>query len=248
MTDRVIEALRAEREVLLGLTAGFTDVEWKAPSGCPGWSVQDVVAHLDALFWDVVDQAALPDTTGLPMEQAQEVFVEDRRSWSAARVLADYETVSLRALDALSGLAGQEFEVPLGDLGTYPASVLSSAFVFDHFVHIRSDLFAPRGPLTETPPPADERRLGPALDWIEAALPQQNAAALAALGAAVEFDLSGPGTRIIRVGLGEPASHVRSDTVSFVWWVTQRATWEAAGVVATGDEADLAVARGLRVF
>jgi uncharacterized protein (TIGR03083 family) len=248
MTDRGTEALQAEREVLLGLATGLTDAEWKAPSGCPGWSVQDVVTHMGALFWVVADPTALPDTTGLPTERAMDVYVEDRRSWSAARVVEDYEEVSLRALDALAGLGGQEFEVPLGDLGTYPASVLSSSFAFDHFVHIRADLFAPRGPLTGTPPPADERRLAPALDWVEAALPQQNAAAVAALGAAVEIDLSGPAARLIRIGPGQPASHVRSDTASFLRWVTQRATWEEAGVVATGNDEDLAVTRGLRVF
>jgi hypothetical protein len=135
-----------------------------------------------------------------------------------------------------------------GDLGTYRASVLPSAFAFDHFLHIRSDLFAPRGPLTGEAPPSDELHLGPALDWVEAALPQQNTEALAGLGAAVEIDLSGPGARRIRFGPGEPASRVRSETGSFVRWVTQRTTWEAAGVAFSGDEVDLTIARSLRVF
>jgi len=134
------------------------------------------------------------------------------------------------------------------DIGTYRASVLPSAFAFDHFLHIRSDLFAPRGPLTGTPPPSDESHLGPALDWVEAALPQQNAGLLADLGAAVEIDLFGPGARLLRLGPGEAASQVRSDTASFVRWVTHRTTWDAAGVERRGDEADLAVVRSLRVF
>jgi hypothetical protein len=64
----------------------------------------------------------------------------------------------------------------------------------------------------------------------------------------VEIDLSGPGARPIRLGPGEAVSSVRSDTDSFVRWVTQRTTWEAAGVVSSGDEGDLAIVRSLRVF
>jgi uncharacterized protein (TIGR03083 family) len=248
MTDRALDALRAEREVLLDVCAGLGEADWKAPSGCPGWSVQDVVAHVGALYWAVADPSGLPDTTGLPTERAQDIYVEDRRSWSSAQVVEDYESISLKALEALAGLEGQEFEVPLGDLGTYPASVLASAFAFDHFVHIRSDLFSPRGPLTGPPPPSDERRLAPALDWVEAALPQQNSDAIATLGAAVEIDLRGPGARLLRIGPGEPASRVRSDTASCVRWLTQRSSWAESGVESSGDTTDLRVVSTLRVF
>jgi uncharacterized protein (TIGR03083 family) len=248
VTQMAIEALAQDREALLKIGAGLAAAEWAATSGCPEWSVQDVVAHLGALYWAVVDPLTLPDAGDLPTERAQDVFVAARRTWTAAQVLADYEAVSAQALVALEGLADQEFSVPLGDLGTYPASLLSSAFAFDHFLHIRSDLFAPRGPLTGAAPPSDELHLGPVLDWVEAALPQQNAPQLADLRGAVEIDLSGPGARLIRLGLGEAASRVCSDTLSFVRWVTQRTTWKAAGVVASGQAGDLAITRSLRVF
>ena len=248
MTQTAIEALAADREALLKIGAGLGETEWGSQSGCPGWSVQSVVAHLGALYWVVVDPSTLPDVSDLPTERAQDVLVENRRSWTAAQVLADYESVSTRALAAREGLVDQDFSVPLGDLGTYRASELPSAFAFDHFLHIRSDLFAPRGPLTGTPPPSDALHLGPALDWVEAALPQQNAAALAGLRDAVEIDLRGPGARLIRLGPGEPASRVMSDTDSFVRWITQRTTWDTAGVACSGDEGDLAITRSLRVF
>jgi len=246
--QKAIEALAADREALLKIGAGLGETEWASESGCPGWSVRDVVGHLGALYWMVVDPSTLPDVSDLPTERAADVFVEQRRSWTAAEVLADYESVSTRGLTVLESLADQDFSVPLGDLGTYRASVIPNAFAFDHFVHIRSDLFAPRGPLTGAPPPSDELHLGPALDWVEAALPQQNAPALAGLGAAVEIDLSGPGARLIRLGSGEAASRVRSETDTFVRWVTQRTTWAAAGVASSGDEGDLTIARSLRVF
>jgi len=248
MTDTTIDALRAERAALLDICAGLTGTEWTAATGCPAWSVQDLIAHVGTLFWAVVDPSVLPDTSGLPTERAQDVNVESRRSWTPEQVLADYEAVSTKAIDTLAGLAGQDFEIPLGDLGTYPASAVPSAFAFDHFVHIRSDLFAPRGPLRGEPPPADQLRLAPALDWVEAALPQQNAQAVASLSGAVLIELSGPGARTVRIGTGGASTAVRSDTSSFLRWITQRATWSETGTVATGNEADLAVVAGLHVF
>jgi uncharacterized protein (TIGR03083 family) len=251
MSQSVLEAIAADREALLEVCSGLSQSDWGAPSGCPGWSVQDVVAHMGALFWVLVDPSTLPEVSGLPTERAAEACVEDRRSWTPDQVRDDYESVSSKALAALNGLAGEDLAVPLGDLGTYPASVIANAFAFDHFVHIRSDLFAPRGALTGAPPPVDELRVVAALDWVAAALPQQNAPALEALEAlehAVEIELTGPGARIIRLGTGEPASHVRSDAAWFLRWVTQRASWDDAGVESAGDEGDLAVTRSLRVF
>ncbi len=34
--------------------------------------------------------------------------------------------------------SGQDFDVPLGDAGTYPASAIANAFAFEHFVHIHT--------------------------------------------------------------------------------------------------------------
>jgi uncharacterized protein (TIGR03083 family) len=248
MINKAIEALRADRGALLEITAGLRDADWKEPSGCAGWTVQDVVAHMGALYWVVVDPSVLPDAAGLPTEQAQDVYVEARRSWSPDRVRSDYEAVSGRALDILQTFEGQEAEVPLGDLGTYPMSVLPCAFAFDHYIHIRSDLFAPRGPLRGPVPASDELRLEPSLDWIAAALPQQNPSVVAGLSGTVEIDVTGPGGRLLRVGSGPTTVEIRSDSESFARWITHRATWDDAGAAASGEGADVERARQLRVF
>jgi uncharacterized protein (TIGR03083 family) len=242
MTATAMGALRADRDAILELGTGLTEADWAAASGCPGWSAKDVVAHLGALLRLVIDPSSLPDTSGLGTEQAQEVYVASRRSWSAARVLADYEWVSLPAFEALEGLAGLDLEVPLGDLGTYPAALLPAAYAFDHYTHIRADLFPPRGPLPGPPPPSDELRLVPALDWIEAALPQQNAGVLAALAGSVRISVTGPGARTI------PVAEVSSDAPSLVRWITQRGDWEQLGVKPCGDQRELGLVAQLKVF
>lgn len=246
--NSAIDAVEADRQALLDICSTLEDADWKAESGCPGWSVKDVIAHMGALFWLVVDASSLPSVEGLPTEQAQDTYVESRRSWSADRVAQDYESVSSQALVALKGLQDQTFDVPLGDVGTYPASFVANAFAFDHYTHIRADMFAPRGPLTGRAPASDELRMVPVIDWIEAALPQQNPELLAALDRSVEIRLTGPGARTITLGRGGRAAQIRSDTAAFVPWITQRSSWEAAGATAEGDLSVLGPVRQLRVF
>ncbi|MGH3122833.1 MAG: maleylpyruvate isomerase family mycothiol-dependent enzyme [Streptosporangiaceae bacterium] len=245
MSD-AIEATRADRAALLEICRGLTPAQWQAASGCPGWSVQDVVAHLATGFWATVDQSKLPDITGQPFERGMEILVESRRGLSPEAVLADYEQVSSTALDQLPGVAGLDLQIPLGEAGTYPAALIPHAYAFDHYTHIRADLFAPRGALDGEPPPSDELRVGATLAWIEAALPQQNTEAAAQ--ATLELQVTGAGGRMITFGSGPAKATVTSDGPAFVRWVTQRAGWEDTGVQASGDEAALAAARRLRVY
>jgi uncharacterized protein (TIGR03083 family) len=248
--NQAMDALQADRAELLRLCAALDESGWRSESGCPGWSVQDLVAHMGTLFWAVVDPSVLPDVTGLPTEAAGEVFVQARRSQSAAQVLDDYAAVSEKAVAALAGFAGADFEVPLGDLGTYPAGLLPSAFCFDHYTHIRADLFAPRGPLSGPLPPSDELRLQPTLEWIEAALPQQNRPLVDGLAGPAEIVITGTAARVIRVGPpdGPISARVSSEADACVRWITQRASWEDVGVRAEGDDGVLAGMRGLKVF
>lgn len=241
-----IEGVRADRAALLDICSALGPDDWQDQSGCEGWTVQDLVAHLGALFWTVVEPGRLPDTTGMPTEQAQERLVRARRDLGPEAVLADYAEVSEIALTRLARLAALDLEVPLGDLGTYPASLLPNAFSFDHYTHIRADLFSPRGPMNGPPPPSDELRLAPALDWIAAALPQQNPLATAA--GSYELQVTGLCARIITFGTGQAMATVSSDGDSLVRWVTQRASWEDLGVQAAGDEPALSAARKLKVF
>jgi uncharacterized protein (TIGR03083 family) len=242
------DGLEADRAALLEICAGLREADWHAPSGCGGWTVQDVVAHMGALYWLVVDRTKLPDVTDLPTERAQDVYVTHRRSMSAQDVLADYESVSAAALPRLASLGGLDFEMPLGDLGTYKASTVPTAYSFDHYVHIRMDLFEPRGPLTGPPPPSDELRLAPALDWVAAALPQQSAEALADLAGVVEFVITGPGARTIEAGSGEPLAQVVMTAPAFIKAITQRSDWAEAEIKPTGDYLTPTTLARLKVF
>jgi uncharacterized protein (TIGR03083 family) len=246
MMNNAIEAVRADRAALLDMCGALTPAEWQAESGCEGWSVQDLISHLGATFWAMVDPTRLPDTTGMPFERAQDAVVHARRAMSPDTVAADYAEASELGLAQLPEIAALDLEIPLGDAGNYAAALVPSAFSFDHYTHIRADLFGPRGPLAGPPPASDELRLAPALDWIEAALPQQNPAAAEA--ASYELHINGRCSRIITFGTGQATATVSSDAESFIRWVTQRASWEDLGVQAAGDEPALSAASKLRVF
>ncbi|MBW0011687.1 maleylpyruvate isomerase family mycothiol-dependent enzyme [Mycobacterium sp.] len=243
-----LKAIEADREALLRLCHDADDSVWAKDTGCPGWTMQDVVSHMACSFWIAVDPTNLPDPAGLPAERAADLYVESRRRMTPKEVVADYESVSSRGLELLATVQGQDFDVPLGDVGTYPASIVPTAFAFEHYVHIRCDLFAPDGPLRGEPPASDDLRLAPTLDWIEVALPQQNTDLLDGMDKAVEVRLTDAAGRTLKIGSSEAVAHINCDSAAFVRWVTQRGSWETLGVDADGDPSALDVVRRLRVF
>lgn len=246
--SNALKAIETDREALLAICKELDDSVWKQDSGCPGWSVQDLLSHMACSFWLAVDMSTLPDSAGLPAERAADLYVESRRSMTPAEVVADYELVSKRGLELLAAVQSQDVEVPLGDVGTYPASVVPAAYAFEHYVHIRYDMFPPDGPFDGDPPASDELRLAPTLDWIEAALPQQNAKLLDDLDQAIEVRLTGVSGRTLQIGRGQAAAQIACDSAAFVRWVTQRGSWEDLGVEAHGDPSALEVARRFSVF
>jgi uncharacterized protein (TIGR03083 family) len=245
---KVTDSLDADRGELLRICSALSDEAWNSGSGCAGWTVKDVVSHLAALYWIVVDRERLPDVTGVPTEQAQDILVAERRSLSPAEVIADYESVSASALPLLASLGELDFEVPLGDLGTYRAREVPAAYSFDHYVHLRMDLFPPRGPLAGDPPSSSAERLDSALDWIEVALAQQNAAVIPELPGVVRFEISGTGGRTFELGAGDQAGRVAMDAEPFIRAVTQRADWSAARIDATDPRLSPALLARLKVF
>ncbi|GAB1811521.1 maleylpyruvate isomerase family mycothiol-dependent enzyme [Mycobacterium sp. MUNTM1] len=244
-----LDAIAEERSIVLELCSKMPDALWAKQSGCSGWSVQDLVSHMACSFWLAVDPSTLPNPGGMPAERAADLYVDSRRSMTPKEVVADYESVSARGLEVLAAIEGQDIDIPIGDVGTYPASVVPTTFVFEALIHTRYDLFRPDGPLEGDPPPVDELRLAPTLDWIEAALPQQNVNLLNDLSAGVEIRLDGLCARTLHLGgRSDAAARITSNSQAFVRWVTQRGAWEGLGVLAEGDPAALDIVRRLRVF
>jgi uncharacterized protein (TIGR03083 family) len=233
MTTAAVDALRADHVALASMAGTLAPEEWAAPSACEGWAVRDVLGHMTQLFRQVVDPGALPppDPSG-STERTQDRWVEALRELPVDEVVADYRRLGAQAIAALAGLQGNDTPIDLGDLGTHPMHLVANAFSFDHYTHIRADLLSPRGPLDRPAPPADERHLAAAADWIVAGIPQMSPGAV---GEPVELVLTGPGGRTARLGEGEPVVRVSSSIADLVLWSTGRRSWRDLDVRFDGD-------------
>jgi uncharacterized protein (TIGR03083 family) len=125
------------------LGRSLDETAWKAPSECPGWTVQDNLVHITALerfsMGDPLPAEDVPDD--LPhvkndIGRSNERWIESRRSWSGADALEEFVGVTgdrraqLRALDddGFAAVAG----TPMGP-GT--VAQLLGFRVFDSWVH-----------------------------------------------------------------------------------------------------------------
>jgi uncharacterized protein (TIGR03083 family) len=128
---------------IAALGDGLDEREWKQPSECPGWTVQDNLVHLTALerfiLGDPLPTGDVPDD--LPhvkndIGKANERWIQSRRSWSGADALAEFRAATaarveqLRALDD-AGFAADSW-TPMG-----PGTVadLVGFRIFDSWVH-----------------------------------------------------------------------------------------------------------------
>ena len=125
------------------LGASLDEREWKAPSECPGWTVQDNLVHITALerfiLGDPFPMEDVPED--LPhvkndIGRSNERWIESRRSWTGADALAEFVSTTdariaqLRTLDD-DGFAADSW-TPMGP-GTVAA--LLGFRIFDSWVH-----------------------------------------------------------------------------------------------------------------
>jgi uncharacterized protein (TIGR03083 family) len=252
MTARGVESLKADHQEVLAIAKSLSDDEWLAPSGCEGWRTKDVVAHLACTFRTVAEPGTLPPGVAGDLEGTQEVGVAERKDWDSARVLAEYEDLGAKAIEALAGLQTPgvaETVIPLEDAGHYPLHLVANALAFDHYCHLRNDILQPRGSVDRPAPPHDDLRLGATMEWLLAGLPQMPGQAIIdAVTAPVLLELTGPGggTWTIRPGVevvdgdaGDAAATITSSAQDFVVWSTLRASWRESNVTIDGDK-DLA--------
>jgi uncharacterized protein (TIGR03083 family) len=254
MSETGLAALRADREEVLAVAGTLSPEEWAQPSDCDGWRVQDVVNHMANVFRTFVDPGSLPPGVPGKTEATQDAAVAACKAWTSDRVLADYEEMSSKGIEALAGLVTgpmADTVVPLDDLGSHPLHLLANAVAFDHFCHLRNDILRPHGPVDRPAPPADALRVGATIEWLIAGLPQMSPTKLAeAVDRPVVLRFTGPGGGewTLRAGDGEAAqvevaagtagdavATVTSPATEFIIWATLRRPWRERDVAIGGD-------------
>ncbi len=260
MTKAAIDALRAEHAHALDLFDSLTDAEWALPSGCAGWSVQDVAQHMAATFHMLADRASIEVGSSGHTEADAEVPVQARRDWSPAQVRAEYREWSEKGIATLAGMQEApmaEAVVPLADLGSHPLHLLANAITFDHYCHLRHDIGAAVRRAADLP--HDPLVLEVAVEWMMAGAPQMCAAALEPLHVGVNFvftDLHHVSYRLVRApGDGPWEVHVGHDNHhpiavtsahEFVSWATKRSDWRTHAQLT--DEAAAATLDALNII
>ncbi len=225
----------------LDIVDSLTPVEWQGPSGCPGWRIQDLVAHTGSNFLLLVSPPPPPPDSAptLTAEQGQEWLVDQRRSWSAEEVKAELVANASGAMDALAAMQTEPIAsspMTLADLGTYPASKLADAFAFDLYCHLRVDLLTPRGSVQRAVAPVTDDDLRPGIGWMLDGLPQMCPKVSAELDQPLGLRLTGPGggewtltpgedLLTLEEGIGSGLTVVTSTAIDFVLWGTTRTRW-----------------------
>lgn len=252
MTASSIPALRTESAHVLDLIDTLTAEQWVQPSGCAGWRVQDVVAHMGAVFRSICGDPSIPSDPSGDAERSADLAVDQRKGWTAEQVAAEYREWAPKGIDALAGLQNAPMAdtvIPLGNLGSHPMHILGNAIVFDHYCHLRHDIGAAITKAAALPRSAGS--LEAILDWMLMGLPQMCADALGkAPRQPVNLYFDGVVSGAFVLEPGDPWWTVRPGDLDgaplllthahhFVSWGTKRSDWRATSTL-SGAGADAA--------
>ena len=202
-----------------GLCSALSEAEWKTPTDCPGWSVQDQVAHLagsESRILGIEDPAHTPTDTGHVKSDSglsNELVVDWRRPWTGQAVLEEFRELTGRRLRDLRAMSDDDFAVETQTpLGLAPVSEFVSIRIMDAWVHeqdIRRALDRP-GELDGPTAAHSLGRIIRAMPFVVARRAQ------APDGATVIFDITGPAGRLLPVavesGRGREANIVPADS------------------------------------
>ena len=126
------------------LCDGLTEAQWKTPTDCPGWSVQDQVSHLAGSETGILGD---PDPDHTPGEEAlahtrseqgrhNEIVVDWRRPWAGAQVLSDFRAKTARRVEFLRSRSDEDFAAEMQTpVGPAPMSEFISIRIMDAWVH-----------------------------------------------------------------------------------------------------------------
>jgi uncharacterized protein (TIGR03083 family) len=153
----VATPLLRQQQRLAATLASLDDDQWKCPSRCDGWSVQDVIAHLATAdqFWAFSITSGLrgEPTTFLrtfdPVASPAEM-VAGARSATPAQALAQFEESIGSLAEAIGRVDGAWSTIAEAPPGHVPLSMVAAHALWDSWVHER-DVAVPLGlpPVTE---------------------------------------------------------------------------------------------------
>ena len=195
------------------LCDGLTEAEWKTPTECPGWSVQDQVSHLAGSETGILGD---PDPDHTPSEevlaytrseqgQRNEVVVDFRRPWAGQQVLSDFRAKTARRVEFLRGRSDDDFAAEMQTpVGRAPMSEFISVRIMDAWIHEQDIRRAVNRRGHFDSPPCPYGCGAHALNRVIRAMPFVAARrAQAPGGTTVVLDISGAAGRLMSIGVDE---------------------------------------------
>lgn len=204
--DAIIEQLRAEFAALVALCSDLSERDWKRPTECPGWTVQDNIAHVLGIELSLLGEPQPEPVRGRAhvrneLGEQNEAWVEHFRGHSGDAVLQRFAEVTARRVAQMRAMSEEQLAARhRGPTGELPYRDLMGIRLMDCWVHeqdIRHALGRPGGYEGEHVGVVFERLLG--------ALPRVLAKAVRPPeGSVVALRLSEPlpRTRAVRVSGG----------------------------------------------
>ena len=258
---KIVDKMEAVWSSIAGLCATFGETEWRKPTDCPNWSVQDQLSHLVGSECRLLGRAPpdhTPQDTGHVKNDTghkNEVLVDWRRSWPGGGVLEEFREVTGQRLLILRAMSAEDFaaetETPIGP---GPVEQLIAIRIFDAWIHEQDIRRATAQPGHLDGPVAEHAmgRMAMALPYIVGRKVQP------ADGASVAFEITGPAGRVIPVGMdgtranyldpapASPTVRLTMDVETFACLCCGR--WEPGSVLNTGKvriEGDKALGEGV---
>jgi uncharacterized protein (TIGR03083 family) len=145
-------AVCQQRRRLESLLADLGDDDWRAPSRCDGWSVQDVVAHLVGVnaFWEASVSAGLAGTPTRVLASFDPaahppLMVEPMRALTFREVFDQFVASNDGFLAGLDALDDRGWSTPAeSPIGHVSIRLLAQHALWDSWVHER-DIAVPLG-------------------------------------------------------------------------------------------------------
>ena len=151
--QRLIDDLDETWRSIDDLCRDLTEAEWKTPTGCPGWSVQDTMSHLIDYESGALGRPRPAHTPGdvshtkNAMGEGNEVGVDYRRAWPGVQVLDEFREVTGARLAQLRAMTdddfAQEVATPVGPGTVTDMLVLRVMDTWTHEQDMRRALATP---------------------------------------------------------------------------------------------------------
>ncbi len=189
---------------------GLTEADWATPSRCPGWTVQDNLAHIIGtermLRGEAAPEVDYPkDHLKNAIAAGNEQWVESMRSMSGPEVLAAFRDVSGQRLDHLHAMSDDEIlKVGWSPVGEVPYLRFMHVRVYDSWLHLEDC----RVPLGHQPAGGSRPAEMSVAEVATAAGFVIGKKAGAPDGSRVEVTLTGPVEAVIRVAVDGRANVV----------------------------------------